>query len=95
MFSHSSAHRTAPSAILPCCVLTVNMARSAALVLALFACGAALMAGTEAAATPASPYRTFTVRAYVNTKLRATYLKGANATKGFSLDFDELPANVK
>ena len=73
---------------------TPGVARSAVLVAAaalLLAC----MAGVEAASTPTSKFIPVHVRAYVNTKLRGTYLKGANATKGFVLDFPSLPANVK
>ena len=74
------------------------MARSAALVAAaalLLACGAAITAGADAATTPASKYIPVEARAYINTKLRGTYLKGANATKGFVLNFPSLPPKVK
>lgn len=70
------------------------MARSAVLVAAA-ALLLAIMAGAEAAPTPASKFVPVSVRAYINTSLRGTYLKGANATKGFVLDFPSLPANVK
>jgi hypothetical protein len=76
------------------------MARLAALVVAaalLLACGAGLMPGADAASatTPASKYVPVEARAYINTKLCGTYLKGANATKGFGLNFPSLPPNVK